>query len=146
MNQAVMYFQRALEAAHPDEIISNLDACLVSDPVPDLAMFAYMNLANAIWERFSFNKRNGRTISDEEFWWAQRASECLRRVVGIYEHLPEHDRLEPEVNECYQDSKKFLQVATSYGLYYYRFGEMKVRDLKQPAILPMLRCLDASIE
>ena len=144
MEEAFTYYQRAMDATHPDVVIENLDACLVLDPPPQIAMFAYRNIAGAIWEKFSFAQRSGKSISNEEFWWAQRASECLRRVVGIFGRLSVSDQHEPEVKDCHENSKKFLQSATTYGLYYSRAGEMRVRDMKQPASLPPLRCLDNS--
>jgi hypothetical protein len=123
-------------------VIANLDACLVLNPPPQIAMFAYRNIAGAIWEKFSLSERSGKTISNDEFWWAQRASECLRRVVAIFDCLTDSDQHDPEVKDCHENSKKFLQSATTYGLYYSRAGEMRVRDMKQPAALPRLRCLD----
>jgi hypothetical protein len=144
MDEAFTYYQRAMEASDPDVVIANLDACLVLDPPPQIAMFAYRNIAGAIWEKFSFAQRSGKTISNEEFWWAQRASECLRRVLVIFGRLSESDQHEPEVKDCHENSTKFLQSATAYGLYYSRAGEMRVRDMKRPAALPRLRCLDDS--
>ena len=146
------HYNRALDAGERGDLsttIAELNECLCSDPLPRIAVVAYFNLAAAIWTQYNFAKRDGTSISDEEFRWAERACQSLRNVVQIYDaHLPPEDQNNEPLRKLYMDARKRLETTTGYGaLCQDSHGKKVLRNdavLMAIALAPM-PCLDQAV-
>ncbi len=149
---ATGHYNRALDAGERGDLgttITELNECLCCDPLPRIAVVAYFNLGAAIWTQYNFGKRDGASISDEEFRWAERAFESLRRVREIYETaLAVEDQSSEPLHKLYVEAKKRLESTAGYGaLSKDLSGRKSARDkeaLASAGIAP-LTCLDLPI-
>jgi len=129
-------FDRAIDATDSnsfDVAIHEFDACLCSNPEPQLAMFAYFNLSATIWQKFRFNERKLATVPDDEYRWVGVCNILLRRALKIYKNLPQDEQNEAEIIELHQAVKSSLRVTLDGAVY--------GTQLRSSGTRPALRCL-----
>ena len=105
-----------LEKGNYDEAISLFDSCLCNNPDPQLTFLSYWNLALAIFEKYNFNNRDGKNISNTEMLWCIRMVICAKNVKNIFDSkLDDYHDFKNSHYAIYNNSIKFSKNYAYYG-------------------------------
>lgn len=122
----------AMQAGDNTTAIRNFDQCLCLNPVAEIALAAWFNLATAIIRKHEFPNRAGESIPDDEFKWHECVLKCFAKVKEVYEQSMD---LRPAVRQSfktYERAKENLYRMTGYGLLITDHrGRTLHRDLKK---------------
>ena len=127
----------AMQAGDNSTAISNFDQCLCLNPVAEIAMAAWFNLATAIIRKHDFPNRSGDSISDDEFKWHECVLKCFAKVIEVYEQSIESRPAVRQSFQTYERAKDNVYRMTVYGLVITDHrGRTLERDLKKIKSIP----------
>lgn len=127
----------AMQAGDNSAAIRNFDNCLCLNPVAEIAMAAWFNLATAIIHKHKFPTRAGDSIPDDEYKWHECVLKCFAKVVEVYEQSIDSRPAVKQSFQSYERAKDSVYRMTVYGLVITDArGRTRQRDLKKIKNIP----------
>jgi hypothetical protein len=126
-----------MQAGDDLSAIRSFDECLCLNPVGEIAMAAWFNLATVIIRKHEFPNRAGDSIPDDEYKWHECVLKCFAKVVEVYEHSAESRPAVKQAFQTYTRAKDNVYRMTVYGLVVTDDrGKTQQRDLDKIKSIP----------